>query len=158
DWAQRKGEGQDVVSISEKAMGAFSQIKDASAFAFFPPPIRELGNASGFDFQLVDRAGLGHAALMQARNQLLGAASQNELLTGVRPNGLNDVPQFKININSEKASAMGVSIRDINQTLQIAWGSSYVNDFVDQGRIKKVYMQGATPHRMMPEDLNDWYV
>jgi len=139
-------------------MGAFSQIKDASAYAFFPPPIRELGNASGFDFQLVDRAGLGHDTLMNARNQLLGAAAQDPLLVGVRPNGLNDVPQFKIKIDNEKASAMGVSISDINRTLQIAWGSSYVNDFVDEGRIKKVYMQGDTPHRMMPEDLNDWYV
>jgi len=158
DWAERTGEGEDVKSISGKAMGAFSQIKDASAYAFFPPPIRELGNATGFDFQLVDRAGLGHDTLMNARNQLLGAAAQDPLLVGVRPNGLNDVPQFKIKIDNEKASAMGVSISDINRTLQIAWGSSYVNDFVDEGRIKKVYMQGDTPHRMMPEDLNDWYV
>ena len=158
DWAERTGEGEDVKSISGKAMGAFMQIKDASAYAFFPPPIRELGNASGFDFQLVDRAGLGHETLMNARNQLLGAAAQNSTLVGVRPNGLNDVPQFKINIDNEKASAMGVSISDINQTLQIAWGSSYVNDFIDDGRIKKVYMQGDTPYRMMPDDLNDWYV
>lgn len=158
DWAEREGEDESVFAISGKAMGAFFQIKDASAYAFFPPPIRELGNASGFDMQLVDRAGVGHDALMNARNQLLGAASQNSLLSGVRPNGLNDVPQFKISIDSEKASAMGVSLSDINRTLQISWGSSYVNDFIDQGRIKRVYMQGDAPHRMMPEDLHDWYV
>ncbi len=158
DWEERKGEAESVFAISGQAMGAFMQIKDASAYAFFPPPIRELGNASGFDFQLVDRAGLGHEALMGARNQLLGAAAQNPLLMGVRPNGLNDVPQFKIDIDNEKAAAMGVSLSDINRTLQIAWGSSYVNDFVDKGRIKKVYMQGATDSRMMPKNLNEWYV
>ncbi len=158
DWSERKEEHESVFAISGQAMGAFSQIKDAMAFAFFPPPIRELGNASGFDFQLVDRAGLGHDALINARNQLLGSAAQNTMLSGVRPNGLNDVPQFKINIDNEKASAMGVSLSDINSTLQIAWGSSYVNDFVDGGRIKKVYMQGDAPHRMMPEDLNEWFV
>ena len=95
---------------------------------------------------------------MQARGQLLGAAAQNPKLTGVRPNGLSDVPQYKINIDSEKASALGLSLSDINRTLQIAWGSSYVNDFVDQGRIKRVYLQADAPHRMMPEDLNNWYV
>jgi multidrug efflux pump len=158
DWEERKGENESVFAISGQAMGSFMKIKDASAYAFFPPPIRELGNASGFDFQLVDRAGLGHDALMGARNQLLGAAAQNPLLVGVRPNGLNDVPQFKIDIDNEKAAAMGVSLNDINRTLQIAWGSSYVNDFVDKGRIKKVYMQGATDSRMMPKNLNDWYV
>ncbi len=158
DWAERTAPGDDVFGVSGKAMGALMQIKDAMAFAFFPPPIRELGNASGFDFQLVDRAGIGHEALMQARNQLLGGAGQNPLLTGVRPNGLNDVPQYKINIDSEKASAMGLSLSDINRTLQIAWGSSYVNDFVDDGRIKRVYIQADASHRMMPEDLFDWYV
>ncbi|MCF8496189.1 MAG: efflux RND transporter permease subunit, partial [Alphaproteobacteria bacterium] len=158
DWSERTGEGEDVVGVSGKAMGALMQIKDAMAFAFFPPPIRELGNASGFDFQLLDRAGLGHDALMNARNQLLGAAAQNPLLVGVRPNGLNDVPQYKVNIDSEKASAMGLSLSDINRTLQISWGSSYVNDFIDQGRIKRVYLQGEADHRMMPEDLFDWYV
>lgn len=158
DWDERKGEGQSVFSISGAAMGAFSQIKDAMAFAFFPPPIRELGNASGFDFQLIDRGGLGHEALMNARNQVLGAAAQNPMLMGVRPNGLNDVPQYKINIDSEKASALGLSLSDINRTLQIAWGSSYVNDFVDKGRIKRVYVQADAPGRMMPEDLSKWYV
>ena len=158
DWEERKGEDQSVFAVAGEAGGALSQIKDAMAFAFFPPPIRELGNSSGFDFQLIDRGGLGHEALMNARNQVLGAAAQNENLTGVRPNGLSDVPQFKINIDSEKASALGLSLSDINRTLQIAWGSSYVNDFVDKGRIKRVYLQADAPHRMMPEDLYNWYV
>lgn len=158
DWDERTRPDQSVFAISGGAMGTFSQIKDAMAFAFFPPPIRELGNASGFDFQLVDRAGLGHDALMNARNQLLGMAAQNPKLMGVRPNGLSDVPQFKINIDHEKASALGLSLDQINRTLQIAWGSSYVNDFLDKGRIKRVYMQADKDHRMMPEDLEKWYV
>ncbi|WP_154223722.1 efflux RND transporter permease subunit [Marinicella rhabdoformis] len=158
DWELRPEAHQSVFSIAGQAYGAFTQIKDASAFAFFPPPIQELGNASGFDFQLVDKAGLGHEALMNARNQLLGAASQSPHLVGVRPNGLNDVPQFKINIDNEKAAAMGLSLDDINSTLQIAWGSRYVNDFLDNGKIKKVFLQSDAPHRMNPEDLSQWYV
>lgn len=158
DWKERTRPDQSVFAIAQAAAPALFQIKDAMAFAFFPPPIRELGNASGFDFQLVDRGGLGHEALMAARNQLLGAASQNPKLMGVRPNGLDDVPQFKINIDSEKASALGLSLDDINRTLQIAWGSSYVNDFVDKGRIKRVYLQADAPYRMMPGDLDNWYV
>src|SRR5690606_33580473 len=137
-------------------MTALSGIKDATVFSFYPPPIRELGNASGFDMQLVDRGGRGHQALMDARNQLLVMASKNPLLVGVRPNGLDDVPQFKIDIDIEKASAMGLALSDINQTLQTAWGSSYVNDFVDEGRIKRVYMQADAPFRMLPEDMADW--
>jgi len=158
DWDERTQDDQSVFAIAQAAGGALYQIKDAMAFAFFPPPIRELGNSSGFDFQLVDRSGIGHEALMNARNQLLGAAGQNSKLTSVRPNGLSDVPQFKIDIDSEKASALGLSLSDINRTLQIAWGSSYVNDFVDKGRIKRVYLQADAPHRMMPEDLDNWYV
>ena len=158
DWEERTQAHQSVFAIAQAAGGALYQIKDAMAFAFFPPPIRELGNSSGFDFQLVDRAGLGHEALMNARNQLLGAAGQNAKLFQVRPNGLNDVPQFKIDIDSEKASALGLSLSDINRTLQIAWGSRYVNDFVDKGRIKRVYLQADAPYRMMPEDLHKWYV
>lgn len=158
DWDVRDDETQSVFAIAGQAMGGLSQIKDAMAFAFFPPPIRELGNASGFDFQIIDRAGLGHDVLMQSRNQLLGAAAQNPVLTGVRPNGLDDVAQYKIDIDSEKATAMGLSLADINRTLQISWGSSYVNDFVDRGRIKRVYIQADAPHRMVPEDLNKWYV
>lgn len=158
DWSERERPDQSVFSIFGQAMGALSQVKDAMAFAFFPPPIQELGNASGFDFHLVDRASLGHETLMNARNQLLGAAAQNPLLFGVRPNGLNDVPQLKIDIDSEKASAFGVSLDDINRTLQIAWGSSYVNDFLDKGRIKRVYVQGDAEYRMNPEDIYEWHV
>lgn len=157
-WSERDPDTQSVFALSGRAMGAFQQIKDAMVFAFYPPPIRELGNASGFDMQLVDRGGLGHEALMKARNQLLGMASQNPKLQGVRPNGLDDVAQYKIAIDNEKAGALGLSIADINQTLQTAWGSAYVNDFLDKGRIKKVYMQADTPYRMMPDDVDLWYV
>lgn len=158
DWSLRPRADQSVFSVSQQAMGTLSQIKDASAFAFFPPPIRELGNASGFDFQLMDLAGVGHEALMKARNEILKTAAGNPLLVGVRPNGLNDVPQYKIEIDNEKATALGLSLSDINRTLQIAWGSSYVNDFLHEGRIKRVYLQADAPHRMMPEDLHKWYV
>jgi multidrug efflux pump len=158
DWSERKDDSQSVFAIAGRTMGRLMQIKDAMAFAFFPPPIQSLGNASGFDFQLVDRGGLGHETLMSARNQLLGMAAQNPLLSGVRPNGLDDVPQYKIDIDTEKAAALGVAISDINQTLQTAWGSTYVNDFIDRGRIKRVYVQADAPYRMMPEDVNKWYV
>jgi hydrophobe/amphiphile efflux-1 (HAE1) family protein len=158
DWSSRKKKGQDVASIAGRIMGAMSSVKDAMIFAFYPPAVMELGNASGFDLQLVDRTGKGHEALMAARNQLLGMAAKNPSLSGVRPNGLEDVPQFKIDIDHEKASAFGVSIADINSTLQTAWGSSYVNDFVHDGRIKKVFMQGDAPYRMNPSDVDIWHV
>jgi multidrug efflux pump len=158
DWSLRKRPDQGVAAISGRAMGALSQIKDAFVFTFFPPPIRELGNASGFDLQLIDRSGLGHENLVSARNQLLGAASQNPLLIGVRPNGLNDVAQYKIDINYEKAAALGISFADINQTLQSAWGSTYVNDFIDKGRVKRVYLQGEAQYRMTPQDLQKWHL
>ena len=158
DWDVRKGEGQDVASIANRAMGSLSTIKDAMVFAFFPPAVIELGNATGFDFQLVDRSGLGHDALVGARNQMLGMAGQNAQLAGVRPNGLPDVPQYKIDVDREKAVALGLSIADINATLQTAWGSTYINDFLNNGRIKRVYMQGDAPFRMSPQDINEWYV
>ncbi len=158
DWSLRKRPDQGVAAISGRAMGELSQIKDAFVFTFFPPPIRELGNASGFDLQLIDRSGLGHDNLVSARNQLLGLASQNPLLIGVRPNGLSDVAQYKIDINYEKAAALGISFADINQTLQSAWGSTYVNDFIDKGRVKRVYLQGEAQYRMTPQDLQKWYL
>ncbi|MBD3586523.1 efflux RND transporter permease subunit [Salinimonas sp. HHU 13199] len=157
DWSERD-ESQSAFNIINQAFGAFSQFKDAQAFPILPPPIRELGNATGFDLQLLDRGGRGHEALMNARNQLLGMAAQNPNLNGVRPNGLSDVPQFKINIDNEKASALGVSLDEINNALRIAWGSAYVNDFIDDGRIKRVYMQADAPYRMDPEDLDSWFV
>ena len=158
EWDKRPEAAQSVFAIARRAMGALAKIKDATAFTFYPPPIRELGNASGFDFQLVDRGGAGHDALMHARAKLLAAAAKNPLLVGVRPNGLDDVPQYKIDVDTEKASAMGVSISDINQTLQSALGSAYVNDFIDNGRIKRVYLQADAPYRMMPQDVSRWYV
>jgi len=159
DWSQRSGEENKVPAITARAMGAFSKIKDAMVFAFNLPAIIELGTASGFDFELIDQGGLGHEKLTQARNQLLGMAAQHpDLLMAVRPNGLEDTPQFKLIIDQEKARALGVSLSDINTTLGSAWGGSYVNDFVDRGRVKKVYVQGESKFRMLPSDLNNWYV
>ncbi len=158
DWGERTKKDQSVFAIAGRTMGSLFQVKGAMAFAFYPPPIRELGNSSGFDFQLIDRGGLGHEALVQARNQLLGMAAGNPKLTGVRPNGLNDSAQYKIDIDTEKASALGLSIDDINNTLKTVWGSAYVNDFIDEGRIKRVYLQGDAPYRMAPEDVDKWYV
>ncbi|HLT64431.1 MAG TPA: efflux RND transporter permease subunit, partial [Pseudohongiella sp.] len=158
DWSERPGEDQSVFAIAGRAMGAFSTLRDAMAFAFFPPPIQELGNASGFDMQLVDVTGQGHDALVAARNQVLAMANQSPLLMGVRLNGFEDVPQFKIDIDTERAAVLGVAQADINRTLQTAWGSSYISDFIDNGRIKRVYMMADAEFRMLPEDINRWYV
>ena len=158
DWSERSLPSQKPQAIAGRAMGALSRLKDAVVFAFLPPSVPGLGNATGFDLQLVDRGGLGHDRLMQARNQLLGMAAQNPKLVGVRPNGLEDTPQFKLEIDREKASALGLSLSDINTTLSAAWGSSYVNDFIDQGRVKKVYLQADAPYRMQPSDIDRWYV
>ena len=159
DWSQRPGEENKVEAITGRAMGYFSQIKDAMVFAFNLPAIVELGTATGFDFQLIDQAGLGHEKLTQARNQLFGMVAQHpDVLTGVRPNGLEDTPQFKVDIDQEKAQALSVSISDINTTLGAAWGGSYVNDFIDRGRVKKVYIMSEAKYRMLPEDIGNWYV
>lgn len=158
DWSERKRADQSVFALSGRTMGALSSIKDAMVFAFYPPAMIELGNASGFSFQVLDQAGLGHESLVGARNQFLGMAAGNAKLMGVRPNGLADVPAYKVDVDQEKASALGLSISEINATLQTAWGSSYVNDFLNDGRIKKVYMQGDAPFRMNPNDINNWYV
>ncbi|ATF91553.1 multidrug efflux RND transporter permease subunit AcrB [Cedecea neteri] len=159
DWSERSGEQNKVPAIAGRAMGTFSQIKDAMVFAFNLPAIVELGTATGFDFQLIDQANLGHEQLTQARNQLFGMIAQHpDLLVGVRPNGLEDTPQFKIDIDQEKAQALGVSISDINTTLGAAWGGSYVNDFIDRGRVKKVYVMAEAPYRMLPSDIGNWYV
>jgi len=158
DWSERTRPDQTVFAIMGRAMGSLSRIKDAMVFAFAPPPIRALGNSSGFDFQLIDRSNQGHESLMKARGQLLGLARKSPKLVGVRPNGLSDEPQYKINVDHEKASTLGLSISDINKTLQTAWGSSYVNDFLDDGRIKKVFLQADAAFRMNPEDVERWYV
>jgi len=147
-----------VDAVAGRAMKEFSRIRDALVFAFAPPAVMELGNATGFDFELQDRAGLGHEKLMEARNQFLAMAAKNPLLAAVRPNGQDDTPEFKLDIDQEKAGALGLSLSDINDTVSIAWGGSYVNDFIDKGRTKKVYLQADAPFRMLPEDLDRWYV
>ncbi|MFQ1707176.1 efflux RND transporter permease subunit [Aeromonas veronii] len=158
DWSERKSPDRSANAIIGRAMGYLFSIKEAQVFAFNLPPIPELGTATGFDFFLQDRGGIGHDKLMAARNQLLGMAAQDPTLVRVRPNGMEDTPQLDIKIDYEKALAQGLSIAEINNTLATAWGSSYVNDFVDRGRIKKVYMQADAPFRMNPEDLKLWYV
>ncbi|KZX63507.1 aminoglycoside/multidrug transporter subunit AcrD [Alcanivorax sp. HI0033] len=158
DWSERDLSVDGVDQVVGRSMGFFASIREAMIFALNPPSIPELGNASGFDFQLLDQAGRGHEALIQARNQLLGMASQDPRLAGVRPNGLEDSPQYQLDIDQQKAKALGLSISDINSTLQIAWGSSYVNNFVDRGRVKRVYVQADAPYRMLPENIDDWYV
>ncbi|MBP2230979.1 multidrug efflux pump [Azospirillum agricola] len=158
DWSEREAPERKPAAIARRAMGALSAVKDAMVFAFLPPSVPGLGNATGFDMQLVDRAGLGHERLMQARNQLLGMAAQNPKLVGTRPNGLEDTPQYRLEVDREKASALGLSLGDINTTLSAAWGSTYVNDFIDNGRVKKVYLQADAPFRMQPTDVDRWYV
>ncbi|MEH8199455.1 efflux RND transporter permease subunit [Aeromonas allosaccharophila] len=158
DWSERKSPDRSANAIIGRAMGYLFSIKEAQVFAFNLPPIPELGTATGFDFFLQDRGGIGHDKLMAARNQLLGMAAQDPNLVRVRPNGMEDTPQLDIKIDYEKALAQGLSIAEINNTLAAAWGSSYVNDFVDRGRIKKVYLQADAPFRMNPEDLKLWYV
>jgi multidrug efflux pump len=159
DYSQRHASDQSAQALVHRMFGHFATYKDAMVIPVNPPSIPELGTASGFDFELQDRGGLGHDKLMAARNQLLGMAANDPMLALVRPNGLNDTPQFKINIDREKAQALGVSPSAIDQTFSIAWASQYVNNFLDtDGRIKKVYLQSDAPFRMNPEDLANWYV
>ena len=158
DWKLRQRPDLKVGAIAGRAMRAFSQIKEAMVFAFPPPSVVELGNAVGFDFQLQDRGGLGHADLMAARNQLLGMAMQDPRLAKVRPNGLEDVPEYHIDVDWEKAGAMGVPITSIHNTIAAAFGSAYVNDFIQAGRVKRVFVQADAPYRMLPKDLKKLYV
>ena len=157
-WDERPGARNRVQAVATRATQYFKTIADAKALAFAPPAVLELGNATGFDLELLDRANQGHEKLMQARNQLLGVAGKDPKLTKVRPNGLDDEPQYHFDVDWEKASALGLTISDINNTLGAAWGSQYVNDFIDRGRVKRVFIQGDAPSRMLPEDLTDWYV
>ncbi|WP_313338751.1 efflux RND transporter permease subunit [Stutzerimonas nitrititolerans] len=157
-WSERPDAEHSVFALAQRAQQHFANFRDAQVFAFAPPAVMELGNATGFNFYLQDRAGLGHEALMGARNQFLGMAAQSSVLQAVRPNGLNDEPQYQLLIDDEKARTLGVSLDEINSALSIGWGSSYVNDFIDRGRVKKVYMQGTAPSRMGPEDLDKWFV
>ena len=158
-WSERQGEENRVTAIIARAAVAFGQIKDALVFPFNLPAISGLGTSTGFDFELIDQGNLGHEKLTEARNELLGMAAQHpEMLTGVRPNGMEDTPQFKVTIDQEKALAQGVSLADINQTLSSAFGGTYVNDFIDNERVKKVYVQAQAPYRMLPENIDSWYV
>src|SRR5450830_505800 len=158
DWKLRTDKNLKSPAVAGRAMGKLLQIKDALVFTFAPPAVLELGNATGFDLQLQDEGGVGHDALIAARNQLLGMAAQNPVMVGVRPNGQEDTPQYKIDIDQQKATALGLQIADVNRVLSVGWGSAYVNDFLDRGRVKKVYIQGQPDSRMQPEDLNKWFV
>ncbi|EDX0769176.1 efflux RND transporter permease subunit [Salmonella enterica] len=158
-WEDRSGEENSVEAVIARATRAFSQIRDGLVFPFNMPAIIELGTATGFDFELIDQGGLGHDALTKARNQLLGMVAKHpDLLVRVRPNGLEDTPQFKLDVDQEKAQALGVSLSDINETISAALGGYYVNDFIDRGRVKKVYVQADAQFRMLPEDINNLYV
>jgi multidrug efflux pump len=157
-WDERPGTYNRVQEIAERATQRFKKIADAKAVAFAPPAALELGNATGFDFQLLDRANQGHDKLMAARKELLQLAESNPQLDKIRANGLDDEPQYQFNVDWEKAGALGLTIGDINNTLSAAWGSQYINDFVDRGRVKRVFIQGDAPSRMLPQDLSGWYV
>lgn len=158
DWSERPGEDNSVSAITSRAFKAFSQHPDARIFAIAPPPIRELGNANGFDMYIQNTSGLSHEDFVAARNTALGMAAQNPALAGVRPNGLEDGPQFRIKLDYQKAQALGVSTSDATSLLSVAFGGSYVNDFIDRGRIKRVYVQGEADSRMQPDDISDWQV
>ena len=158
-WDQREGKESKVTAILTRANAAFAQITDGFVRGFNMPPILELGTATGFDFELIDQGGLGHQALTAARNELLGKVMQHpDVLEGVRPNGLEDTVQFKLDVDQEKAQALGVSLSDINETISASLGGAYVNDFIDRGRVKKVYVQADAKFRMLPEDINNLYV
>lgn len=158
NWSERQGAQNSSVAIANRAMMHFFPYRDAQVFAIVPPSVQELGNATGFDLELEDHGTGGHQGLIAARNQLLGMANRDPLLVGVRPNSLDDTPQVHVDIDQAKASALGVSLADINSTLTAAWGSTFINDFIDRGRVKHVYMQGDAPYRMTPQDLDRWYV
>jgi len=158
DWSERTGRKNSVFALAARANQHFHQFRGALVVAFAPPAALELGNATGFDFELEDRGNIGHAALMQARGQLMGIAGKDPAIGMIRPNGLDDEPQYKLDIDWEKASALGLSIGDINDTLGAGWGSAYVNQFVDHNRVKRVFLQGDPESRMLPQDMDKWYV
>jgi len=158
EWSKRPGARNSVFALAARANQHFQQIRAAMVVAFPPPAALELGNATGFDFELEDRGNIGHEALMQARGQLLQIASKDPAVGLIRPNGLNDEPQYKLDFDWEKASALGLAISNVNDTLGAAWGSAYVNQFVDRNRVKRVFMQGDPESRMLPQDMDRWYV
>lgn len=157
DWSLR-GEGQDAASLADKMTKALSKIRDAKLFVNQPSPVRGLGQGSGFTLELKDVGGLGHQALMDARNKFIQLAAENPKLNRVRPSGLDDTPMFRLNIDDQKTGIYNLTTASINSTLSIAMGGTYVNDFINKGRVKKVYLQGDAPYRMQPEDINRWYV
>jgi HAE1 family hydrophobic/amphiphilic exporter-1 len=158
DWHLRKSSNLRAKAIAGRATKAFSQIRSALVFAFPPPSVIELGTATGFDFQLLDRGGLGHQKLMEARNQLLGMTAKDARLAKVRPNGMEDVPEYRVDVDWERAGALGVPITSIHNTISGAFGSAYVNNFIQSGRVKRVYVQADTPYRMLPKDIQSLYV
>ena len=158
DWSQRATPAQAGSAVAMRAMRRFWGNPDAQIFVVQPPAVMELGNATGFDLELEDRGQLGHEKLLAARNQLLGMAAQDPVLAQVRPNGLEDAPQYKLQIDREKANALGASVSNLNATIQGALGSEYVNQFMRAGRVKQVYVQGEADARMLPSDLSRWYV
>ena len=158
DWDERKAAKDRAPAIVQRAIGAYSRIRDGQVVALQPPPVNGLGSSSGFDMELVDRSGIGHAALVQARNQLLGMAAKDPILSQVRPNGQEDTPQLHIDVDQAKAASLGVTQASINSTLSTAWGGTYVNDFIDRNRVKRVYVQGDAPFRSSPQDMDHWYV
>ncbi|WP_313537065.1 efflux RND transporter permease subunit [Sphingomonas sp.] len=158
DWSERPGRKNAAGSIVGRAMGVFSQYRDGLIFAITPPAVQELGNATGFDLQLVDTGGIGHERLLQARNMMLGMAMQDKRLVGVRPNALDDAPQLKVDIDQDKAKALGLDLSSVNSTIATAWGGAYVNDFIDRGRVKRVYVQADAPYRLTPEDIANLFV
>ncbi len=159
DWSERTTEESGAAAIAKRAMALNVMIPEASlVFPIVPPAIQGFGTSGGFDLQLQDTGGVGHEALLEARNMLLGMSAKNTDVAGVRPNGQEDAPKLKIDINQEQAAAYGLSMSSINSTIATAWGGSYINDFIDRGRIKKVYMQGNADSRIVPEDINKWYV
>jgi len=158
DWDARRGAQNSVSALTARINARFGGYQDALIIASSPPAVRELGNATGFSFQLLDRGGLGHNALMAAREQLLRLANDSPVLSRVRANGLNDEAQFRLIVDWERASALGLSVTEINTTLSTAWGATYVNDFMDRGRVKRVFMQGDQESRMTPGDLDKWFV
>ena len=157
-WDERSGKANSSKAIADRATGALSQYRDALIISVIPPAALELGNATGFDLQLVDTGNIGHAKLVEARNMLLGMAMQDKRVAGLRPVSLEDAPQLTVDVDQDKARALGLDIGQINQTIASAWGGSYINDFIDRGRVKRVYVQADEPYRQQPEDIQDIYV
>ena len=158
DWSERKGSDNSVMAVAQRANMAFSKISSGMVIAFVPPAVQELGNASGFDLQLLDNANVGHEKLLEARNQLLGMAMADKRLAQVRPNGLEDTPQLKLNVDQAAAGALGIAQADVNDTISTNMGSSYVNDFIDRDRVKRVFVQADAPFRTSPDAIGALHV